>query len=51
MHSLLKPFFDNHAPACRTLFVLHHAGFEPDVERIRDSLIANISPLVSELGS
>lgn len=49
LHRILKPVFDNYSPARRSLFVLRHAAFEPDVARITTDFTTNLAPLTVEL--
>lgn len=46
---LLSRFFEKRAPARRSLFVLRHPDFRPDVDYISRNLHSKLSPLVATL--
>jgi SAM-dependent methyltransferase len=47
LHRLLECFFDRVAPARRSLFVLRHSDFSPNVESVGRNLSAAILPVVA----
>jgi SAM-dependent methyltransferase len=49
IHDLLRPFFEKHAPARRSLFVLRHSDLKPDVADTCRRLRAVISPLLAQV--
>jgi SAM-dependent methyltransferase len=50
IQEILKGFFDKHAPARRTLFVLRHKNSVPDHVALGQSLRESILPVVAEMG-
>jgi SAM-dependent methyltransferase len=50
IQEMLKGFFDKHAPARRTLFVLRHESSVPDHTALRQSLRESVLPVVAEMG-
>jgi hypothetical protein len=50
IQEILKGFFDKHAPARRTLFILRHKNSVPDHVALGQSLRESILPVVAEMG-
>lgn len=46
IHNLLKPFFDKHAPARRSFFVLRHAASDKSTEKVSVQLRSLLSKMI-----
>lgn len=49
IQSILGPFFEKCAPARRSLFILKHADFNPDIKSINRNLESMLSPVVASM--